>query len=466
MEKPIVVVFDSEESSVQIFKDPTEKEMIRFSIFSERKAGQLFVADKANFISGILIDSESFPPYGIPLIKFAKAHRPSTPVYVMLREQEKDPEPDVLKGLHIAGLLRKPLDRQDVISKIFPYSYFEMERALDIAKSDTTPVDAPVTAEDDAMHPILAKDFLCGSQSFFDVYVRLGSGRYVKLLKAGDSFDADRVRDYLNRGVVHFFIKKEAQEVFLQYCDSMTGILLHKETVNTDLKVSQVMNYGKETVDFLKNRGFNEATLMTAKQFVTHSNKLVKQLKPEKSPVLKKFLGNVVLCEHGTGITMLTGLMLEALEFKDEKVRNTLALASFMHDIGLMNMPPHFADEDESTLKEDELKLYVTHPIVGFEMSRAIRMINPIVPSTILEHHERRTGQGFPYARGAGGITQVAEVIGIVDIFVQLLKKAAKDKSINIVKHMTKQVYNEFSFPVMDAFDKTFIRPLGSNNQP
>lgn len=460
IQKPIVVVADMEESSAKIFADPSDKELISFSCFHDRAAAQLFIADKKNFVSGVVIDSESFPPNGVGLIKFSKSHRPATPIYLMLREQEKDPEPATIKGLHIAGMLRKPLDRQDVISKIFPYSYFEMERALDIAKGDATPVDAPVTAEDKEMHAIQARDFLCGSQSFFDVFVRLGSGRYIKLLKAGDAFDADRVKDYLAKGVTHFYIKSTAQEIFLQYCDSMTGILLHKEKVPVDLKVSQVMNYGKETVDFLKARGFNEATLMTAKQFVTHSSKLVKQLKPEKSPVLRRFLGNVVLCEHGTGITMLTGLMLEALEFKDEKVRNTLALASFMHDIGLMNMPPHFADEDESKLTPEEFKTYITHPIVGFEMSRSIRMISPIVPATILEHHERRTGQGFPYARGAGGITQVAEVIGIVDVFVNLLKRATKDTTLDVVKVMQKTVYNEFSYPVMDAFDKTFLRPM------
>jgi len=460
MEKPIVVVLDQDNTSLDLFKDPTDKELFRFATFVKRTEAQLFIADRKNFISGIVIDSTSCPPCGLPLIKFAKAHRPATPVYVMLGEQEKDPEPDVLKGMHVAGVLRKPLDRQDVISKIFPYSYFEMERALEIAKSDTVAVDSPVEAEDNSMHPILAKDFLCGSKSFFDVFVRLSSGRYVKILKAGDDFDAKRVLDYIAKGVLNFYIKAEAQEVFLQYCDSMTGILLHKQAVPMDIKVAQVMNYGKETTDFLKARGFNEMTLMTAKQFVTHSEKLVKALKPEKSPMLRKFLSNVALCEHGTGIAMLSGLMLEALNFKDEKVLNTLALASFLHDIGLVNMPPHFAEEDEKKLKEDELKLFITHPIVGYEMSRSIRMISPIVPSTILEHHERRTGQGFPYARGAGGITQVSEVIGITDTFLQIVKEAAKDPTINVVERMRKNVYNEFSFAVMDAFDKTFLKVL------
>lgn len=462
MDKPIIVALDQDEASAKNFADPTDKELVKFQIFPGRPEAQLFIAEKKNFVAGVIVDSNSCKPYGIPLIKFTKQHRPATPVYLMLGEDEKDPEPDVLKGLHIAGVLRKPLDRQDVISKVFPYSYFELERALDVAKGDTSAVDTTVSADDKAMHPILAKDFLCGSTSYFDVFVRLDSGRYVKILKAGDSFDAARVRDYLAKGITHFYIKGEAQEVFLQYCDSMTGILLHKQSVPMDLKVTQVMNYGKEAVDFLKTRGFNEATLSTAKQFVTHSEKLVKQLKPEKNAVLRRFLSNVVLCEHGTGITMMTGLMLEALEYKDEKVLNTLALASFLHDIGLVNMPPKFAEEDTESLTEEEMKLFITHPVAGYEMSRAIRMISPIVPSTILEHHERRSGQGFPYGRGAGAITQVAEVIGIVDIFTQVIKRAAKNPQINVVEYMQKRAYNDFSFPVMTAFDKVFLKTLTS----
>jgi HD-GYP domain-containing protein (c-di-GMP phosphodiesterase class II) len=229
-----------------------------------------------------------------------------------------------------------------------------------------------------------------------------------------------------------------------------------------DIKVAQVMNYGKETTDFLKTKGFNESTLMSAKQFVTHSERLVKQLKPEKNPVLRKFLSNIALCEHGTGIALMAGLMLEELNFKDEKVLNTLALTAFLHDIGLVSMPPKFLDENEAALSEEEMKLFVTHPILGHEMARNIRMINPIVPATILEHHERRTGQGFPYSRTSGAINQVAEVIGIVDIFVNSIKSGARDPDFNIGTYMRKVAYNQFSFQVMEAFDKTFLKALTS----
>lgn len=464
-EKPVIVVADADQSVLERFAPKSDKDSIRFITADKRQTAQLAIADKANFVAGIVVATNICDPFGVPLLKFAKQHRPATPVYLALDEKEKEPEADVVKGLHIAGLLRKPLDRQDVTSKVFPYAYFELDRALAIAKNDVTPANAEVSADDDDMHPILAKELICGTQSFFDVYVRLNSGRYIKLLKAGDVFDVDRVKEYLAKGVKHFYLKKESQEVFLQYCDSLTGILLHKTNIPMDIKVAQVMNFGKETTDFLNSRGFNESTLLSAKQFVTHSEKLVKQLKPEKSPVLRKFLAQAALCEHGTGVTMLAGLLLDALGIKDEKVLNTLALAAFMHDIGLVNMPAKFHDEDEENLTEEELKLYVTHPIVGFEMARKIRMINPIVPATILEHHERRTGQGFPYCRGAGMISQVSEVIGIIDVFLQKLKYAAKTPGFDVSLHMQKVVYNQFSFNVMDAFDKTFLKTLSQKDQ-
>lgn len=463
-EKPIIVIIDSDPDSLSRFQDPSDKELIHFETIGDRVKAQLFIADKKNFIAGIAIGAAEFETLCVPLIRFSKQHRPATPIYIIL--EEKAPEPDVnadpWKGLHVAGFLRKPLDRQDVSSKVFPYAYFDMSRAMDFAKSDQTASGSDVSIEDEKMHSIRAKDFLCGSQSCFDIYVRLDSGRYVKILKAGDNFDAKRVATYLQKGVSLFYIKAEAQEIFLQYCDSLTGIIVAKKEAPIELKVSQVMNFGGETLEFLKQRGFNEATLLSAKQFVSHSSNLVKQLKPDRSPVLRKLLSNVALCEHGTGVTILVGVMLERLGFKDEKVINTLALAAFAHDVGLVNMPPKFLDENEDSMTEDEFKIFVTHPIVGFEMMRKIRLINPMVPATILEHHERRTGQGFPYNRGAGMISLAAEVIGITDAFLQALKKAAKTPEFNLVKYMETEVYNEFSFQVMDAFDKTFLKSLTS----
>ncbi len=461
-DRPCIVVVDKDASILEHFNSKESKEHIRFLTADDRPTAQLIIANKDYFIAGVVVSSNSCAPYGVPLLRFSKQHRPATPVYLVLEEKEEEPAPEVIQGLHVAAIIRKPIDRQDVTSKVFPYSYFDMKEALAVAQADKTEANAEITAEDKEMHPILAKDLLCGSKSYFDIFVRLSTGRYIKLLRAGDVFDAKRVAEYLQKGVTLFYIKAEAQEVYLKYCDSMTGMLLTKKEAPVEMKVSQVMNYGKETEAYLKARGFNESTILSAKQFATHSRNLVKALKPGSNPVLKKFLSNVALCDHGTGVAMMTGMMLDALDFKDEKVISTLALTGFLHDIGLIEMPPKFADENEEEMSEEEMKVFKTHPIVGYEMTRNIRMMSPIVPATILEHHERRTGQGFPRQRGAGMTSTVSEVIGIVDSFLNVVKQNAKTPDFDLNGHMQTVVYNQFSFQVMDAFDKTFFKTLKS----
>jgi hypothetical protein len=177
--KPTIVVADPDRKFLEHFKSDGDIKLIRFLTASDRPSAQLLVAEKKNFVAGVLIGAGICEPMGIPLVKFCKQHRPATPVYLVLNEGDAKPEADILKALHVAEILNKPLDRQDVTSKVFPYSYFEMEKALELAKNDTSGVNEELSKADAEMHPILAKDLLCGSKSFFDVYVRLGSGRYV-----------------------------------------------------------------------------------------------------------------------------------------------------------------------------------------------------------------------------------------------------------------------------------------------
>lgn len=466
MEAPSILCVDPDPEFLEQFNAEDAKGLVRFFTAESRQKAQLVIAEKKNFIAAMVFNINACDPLAAPLIRFAKAHRPATPVYLLLDENDPDPEVKILQSLHVSHAFRKPIAKQEIIDKIFPYTFFEAGKALDIGKQDRTPANAQVDAEDNLMHAISAVDFLCGSTSYFDVYVRLNSGRYIKILKAGDSFDIKRVQEYLGKGITHFYIKREAQEVFLQYCDSLTGIILHKKEFAEDIKVRQVANYGKETMDFLISRGIDAATIQTAQQFVKHANSLVKQLKPPKNPVLKMFLANATLCDHGTGISMLVGMMLDSLGFKDEKVISSLTLAAFLHDIGLVGKPPKLLEEDEEAMSEEELKIYCQHPIEGSEKAKTIRLINPIIPATILEHHERRTGGGFPNALGAGAISQISEVVAIADTFSRVIKVSQKDPSFDVVRHLQKFVYNEFSFPVIDAFQKTFGGVLEPPSKP
>jgi HD-GYP domain-containing protein (c-di-GMP phosphodiesterase class II) len=119
-------------------------------------------------------------------------------------------------------------------------------------------------------------------------------------------------------------------------------------------------------------------------------------------------------------------------------------------------MPAHFQDEDEDTIKDEERALYEKHPIVGADMLKGIRLINPLVPQVVAQHHERRSRHGFPYKLGPGAISPVSELIGMTDTFNQLIKKSAKDSSLDPVIEMEKKYFDNFSFQVIESFRKIF----------
>ena len=47
-----------------------------------------------------------------------------------------------------------------------------------------------------------------------------------------------------------------------------------------------------------------------------------------------------------------------------------------------------------------------------------------------------------------------------MDIFLNLLKLAAKQSDIDVAEHMQKVAYDQFFFNVIEAFDKTFMNGM------
>lgn len=456
MKKPAVLFVDTETEFLEKMSAGPAG-LVDIQVALERRSAQLKIADKNAFLSAICINTGICEPFSIPLVRFAKAHRPATPLYLVADKEDLVPDQALLEELHVVKCFRKPVDKTALFNAIFPYTYFDLEKALGLAAKDGSQVNAAVSADDGEMHAISAKDFLCGTRSYFDVFVRLGEGRYVKVLRAGDEFDSVRVRGYIEKGVTHFFLRKEAQEFFLQFCDKLTEAILSKKQTSPDLKMGQVKNFGQETMDFLLSRGFNEMTLQTAQQFVKHARLLTEDLKPQKNPILKAYLENVALCDHGTGTAMLLSLFLEELGYRDPKVIDVIGLSGFLHDIGLLSMPPHFLDEDTDKLKEDELAFYETHPIVGATALKGIRLLNPLVPQVVQQHHERRSRRGFPHKLGAGSISPVSELVGMADTLNQLVKRTASDRNLDPVAEMERKHFDDFSFQVIEAFRRLFL---------
>lgn len=452
----ILVVDPDPTLPAQLKADPKAQAYVPLVLTSGKDA-QLALADTTNNFVGVFVNPKITPASALSVIRFAHQHRPATPIYLIHDGKFPFSEQD-LKMLPVQEVLQKPIALTKMVELVAPLSqYYDQLAAIDSSNPGGERLDTELTIEDQAFIPIRATDFISGSKAYFDVYVRISSGKYLKILQAGDSFTFDRLMNYLNKGVKHFYLRRESQQRYLAYCDQLATAIVKSQKVAIDVKITQTLNQGEETLNFLRDHGVNPTNLHFAQNFVTNVKTLTKQIKLDEVEVMRSFISDIALYDHGVGVSMIASLLLQPLQVEADKSVKIVGVAALLHDIGLQYMPPEVKNEDESTMDGEQITLYQTHPLVGADMLKGIQGIDPSAIQAVAQHHERRNKMGFPARSGAGTINRIAEIIGISDEFNRLLQKAMTNPKLNILQEMEIHVFKGFSHPIVEAFRMVFF---------
>ena len=112
--------------------------------------------------------------------------------------------------------------------------------------------------------------------------------------------------------------------------------------------------------------------------------------------------------------------MAESLNLSDEQ-RQTLEIAAWLHDIGLVGVPRQLIKRWETapeSLSEAERSLIHHHPVLGQELAGFVHHLNS-VGETIRCHHERFDGEGFPDRLAADQIPQLGRLLAVAVAYAE-----------------------------------------------
>jgi len=104
------------------------------------------------------------------------------------------------------------------------------------------------------------------------------------------------------------------------------------------------------------------------------------------------------------------------LDFKELEV---LEHAAILHDIGKIGIDSMVLNK-QGQLSSSEFSLVRAHPIIGDEILGPIGTLEG-VRTTILQHHERYDGGGYPYGIAGDEISLKARILAVVDTFDAML---------------------------------------------
>lgn len=121
---------------------------------------------------------------------------------------------------------------------------------------------------------------------------------------------------------------------------------------------------------------------------------------------------------HSIGVALLAYAIGTVMKYTGENLR-CLVLGALLHDIGKLTIPLSILNKPKA-LNEGEYRLIKTHPTRGVQYSSDFFLPRSVL-TTILEHHERWDGSGYPYGISKNAIHPNSQIVAVADVFDALI---------------------------------------------
>jgi putative nucleotidyltransferase with HDIG domain len=138
------------------------------------------------------------------------------------------------------------------------------------------------------------------------------------------------------------------------------------------------------------------------------------------------------------------------LDYQDLEL---LEQAAILHDIGKIGID-NIILRKQGKLTGREYSLVKTHPLIGDEILGPIKTLED-VRKTILQHHERHDGTGYPYGLKGDEICLKSKILSVVDTFDAMMTDRPYRKALSVsavIGELRKNAGTQFDSSVVDAF--------------
>lgn len=117
---------------------------------------------------------------------------------------------------------------------------------------------------------------------------------------------------------------------------------------------------------------------------------------------------------HSLNVGLLARVLGKWLKFSNQDI-DTLTLAGLLHDIGKLRIPDAIMNKP-GRLTPEEFAIIKMHPRIGYD-TISTSSLDLRIKQSILMHHERCDGSGYPFGFMQQDISKFAMIISIVDVY-------------------------------------------------
>ncbi|MCA1855885.1 HD-GYP domain-containing protein [Massilia oculi] len=134
-------------------------------------------------------------------------------------------------------------------------------------------------------------------------------------------------------------------------------------------------------------------------------------------------------------------------------------LGGLLHDTGKALVPDAVLNK-QGRLTDEEFEIIKRHPRDGYDILSKTPEIGSIPLDITLHHHERRDGSGYPDRLAEGGISELAQMAAIVDVYDAITSDRCYHKGMSAAEALRK-IYEWSKFHFSPTLAQEFMRCVG-----
>lgn len=252
------------------------------------------------------------------------------------------------------------------------------------------------------LFPLKINRYLRQAVASTDIYIRIGAGKFIKLIRAGEAIDREKIIEYHRKGEKYLYQSRDdyekAVEASIQKMISRFGSANLTKAQHIGLQLGTI----KQVQDVIRNMGISESVIEATDEVVGSVEQVLKDSKNLKS-LIKKLLSLKSSFFTRTSImNYLLGAVCQNVTWTSHQTFKKLIYASIYCDFGFEpdedNLATILSFEDKRVehVTSYEKKKLRNHPRLGATVLEKTAKFLTDEITLILQHHEKPNGTGFP----------------------------------------------------------------------
>lgn len=391
---------------------------------------------------------------GIEFTHRAKHLKPELPIILITGFAEINETKEAYQ-IGASGFLPKPFKTEDLFALL--------EQVLNPKSAQNSNGDKDKSEDLDAQFcGIPIDDFLCGKTIKYNIFIRLSSTNYILIAHQGNNLSTDQIRTYKDKFVKFLYLHKEDFKKYVNF----NVALMQMVTGSDKLEKTKKVNFLQQTIRTVVQNYFSSvpdqetiqassAVVETALSLLADNNDLLNflsKIAEEKDP----------LHEHLTSVSIVSVMLARQSEWTSAVTLTKVGLAGILHDIGKREIPKAILDKSPMERTPEEVQLFETHPVRGYELLAKIHGIPQEILQAIHQHHENNQGTGYPLRLTRNMISPMSKLITVANTFCNILQSLSSPDSKGYSKEDLSKAATLVVQTNRDRMDSQFLRILST----